>query len=176
MRKSLLPCLAALTLALSACAQHTEPAEESPAPESTLSPLPTAAPQAEATEWRDCPYLDTAWLAQTNGQKVTRVGVDPSFDTPACIFWSYPEDPQATIIVEKQDSVEAARALVDATAPVSETELAEFEGWSGGRGIVNEHAVYAVQKDTTAVLVWSNQLQTLKTELIAQEVIRNLGL
>jgi len=56
------------------------------------------------------------------------------------------------------------------------TEPASFAGWEGGRGIINEQAVYAVQKDTHAVLVWSNQQQTFKSEQIAQEAIANLGL
>ncbi|MDU4633562.1 DUF2020 domain-containing protein, partial [Corynebacterium sp.] len=56
------------------------------------------------------------------------------------------------------------------------TEPASFDGWEGGRGVVDEHAVYAVQKDTHAVLVWSNQQQTVKSEQIAHEAIANLGL
>ena len=73
-------------------------------------------------------------------------------------------------------SVEEARAVVDHAAPVDDTEIAEFEDWTGGRGVLGEEAVFAVQKDTHAVVVRSNQLQTLKPQLIAQEAISRLGL
>ena len=151
----------------------TDDAPDSPAV--TGDGLPVTA-SAEVTDWEDCPYLDTQWVADTNGQRMTRWGVDKRFGTPACVFWSYPEEPQATVIVREMPSVEEARAVVDAAAPINETELAEFDGWSGGRGVFEEHSVFAVQKDTHAVLVWSNQLQTLKPQLIAQEAIARLGL
>ena len=65
---------------------------------------------------------------------------------------------------------------MDHAAPVDATEIAEFEDWTGGRGVLGEEAVFAVQKDTHAVVVRSNQLQTLKSQLIAQEAISRLGL
>lgn len=132
---------------------------------------------AEASADQDCPYLDSQWVADTNGQRMTRVAVDQRFKTPACIFWSYPEDPQATVIVREMPSVEEARAVVDWAAPVDSTEPAEFDGWSGGRGVFEDsYSVFAVQKDNKAVLVWSNQAQTLKAELITKETIKNLAL
>ena len=137
--------------------------------------LPTDA-TAEVSDWEDCPYLDTQWVADTNGQRMTRWGVDKRFSTPACVFWSYPEEPQATVLVRQMPSVDEARAVVDSAAPVEDTELAEFDGWSGGRGVFEDHSVFAVQKDNHAVVVWSNQLQTLKPQLIAQEAINRLGL
>lgn len=194
MRHSLLPaltaCLIGISLLTTGCADGDQPAESIPpsasapdsatpdaadAPAASGDGLPITA-SADVTDWEDCPYLDTQWVADTNGQKMTRWGVDKRFGTPACVFWSYPEDPQATVIVREMPSVEEARAVVDAAAPVNETELAEFDGWSGGRGVFEEHSVFAVQKDTHAVLVWSNQLQTLKPQLIAQEAIARLGL
>ncbi len=132
---------------------------------------------AAATLWEPCPYVDSQWLAETNGQKVTQVGQDTRFGTPACVFWSYPEAPQATIMVRNLGSVERARAAVDWAAPVEQTEPVEEDGWSGGRGVLGpEQAVYAVQKDSVAVLVWTNQQQTIKAQQIAQEAIANLGL
>ena len=184
MRKSLLSGLLAVTLALGACSsQETASTDSAPAPHdaapSSAAPgdgLPVDATAEPNTE-EACPYLDTQWVADTNGQRMTRTAVDKRFSTPACIFWSYPEDPQATVVVREMPDVEQARAVVDWAAPVDSTELAEFAGWSGGRGVFDEaYSVYAVQKDNKAVLVWSNQLQTLKAELIAQEAIKNLGL
>jgi len=198
MRLSLLPplaaCLIGIGLLTTGCADSGQPANPTPndthdsapatdgslagSPESPAASgdgLPVDA-SAEVTDWEDCPYLDTQWVADTNGQRMTRWGVDKRFNTPACVFWSYPEEPQATVIVREMPSVEEARAVVDAAAPINDTELAEFDGWSGGRGVFEDHSVFAVQKDTHAVLVWSNQLQTLKPQLIAQETIAHLGL
>ncbi|WP_186302168.1 DUF2020 domain-containing protein [Corynebacterium singulare] len=206
MRHSLLPaltaCLIGVSLVTTGCTDGNRPTEATPpsaptaatgatgatgattddatddAPDSptvTGDGLPITA-SAEVTDWEDCPYLDTQWVADTNGQRMTRWGVDKRFGTPACVFWSYPEEPQATVIVREMPSVDEARAVVDAAAPINETELAEFDGWSGGRGVFEEHSIFAVQKDTHAVLVWSNQLQTLKPQLIAQEAISRLGL
>ncbi|MGP6175626.1 DUF2020 domain-containing protein [Corynebacterium sp. A21] len=131
--------------------------------------------------WVECPYLDTEWVAETNGQKVTGVGVDDRFSTPACVFWSYPAEPQLSVMVREMPDETAAIAVVDWAAPIDTTEPAEeIPGWSGGRagaGIGgHEDARYAVQKDHWAVVVNSNQEQSLKAELIAREVIANLGL
>lgn len=151
---------------------QTEP-EHDGASESTAV---NVAQTAEVNEWSDCPYIDPGWLENTNGERLTKQGIDTRFPTPACVFWSYQDHPQATVIVRDMPSVEDARAAVDWAAPIDATEPASFAGWEGGRGIVNEQAVYAVQKDTHAVLVWSNQQQTFKSEQIAQEAIANLGL
>ena len=125
----------------------------------------------------DCPYLDTQWVADTNGQRVTGVGIDERFDTPACVYWSYPEEPQLTVIVRHMDSVDAATAVVDWAAPIASTDPAEEpEGWSGGRFGGNGHALYAVQKGSTAVVVFSNQEQSIKPQLVAERVIDRLGL
>jgi len=182
MRHSLLPslaaCLIGIGLVSTGCTDSGQPAAPTESPENSEASGDGLAidVSAEVTDWEDCPYLDTQWVADTNGQRMTRWGVDKRFSTPACVFWSYPEDPQATVIVREMPSVEEARAVVDAAAPINDTELAEFDGWSGGRGVFEDHSVFAVQKDTHAVLVWSNQLQTLKPQLIAQEAISRLGL
>lgn len=126
-----------------------------------------------------CPYLDTQWVADTNGQRMTGLGIDERFDTPACVFWSFPEEPQLTVIVRSMDSVDEAIAVVDWAAPIDSTEPAEEPaGWSGGRrgGTDTQGALYAVQKDTTAVVVFTNQTQSVKAQLVAEEVISNLGL
>lgn len=157
---------------------QTEQADQTE-PESEVASESTAvnvAQTAEVNEWSDCPYIDPGWLENTNGERLTKQGIDTRFPTPACVFWSYQDHPQATVIVRDMPSVEDARSAVDWAAPIDATEPASFAGWEGGRGIVNEQAVYAVQKDTHAVLVWSNQQQTFKSEQIAQEAIANLGL
>ena len=178
MRKSLLPLLVLATFGISGC----ESSAPAPSPTTEGTPTPSDAPAvnvaqtAEVNDWSDCPYIGPGWLEETNGQRLTKQGIDTRFPTPACVFWSYQDDPQATVIVREMPTVEDARAAVDWAAPIDATEPASFDGWEGGRGVVNEHAVYAVQKDTHAVLVWSNQQQTVKSEQIAHEAITNLGL
>ena len=194
MRHSLLLCLSAcltgIGLAATGCSgDPVDTAQDSAAP-STPAAAGTSAAGAPAGDGlpvdatpdlatvtdEECPYLDSQWVADTNGQRMTRVAVDHRFATPACVFWSYPEEPQASVMVREMPSVEEAREVVDHAAPVDATEIAEFEDWTGGRGVLGEEAVFAVQKDTHAVVVRSNQLQTLKSQLIAQEAISRLGL
>lgn len=124
----------------------------------------------------DCPYLDSQWVANTNGQRMIGQGIDTRFDTPACVFWSFPEEPQATVMIRHMPTIAAATAVVDWAAPIDTTEIVEENGWSGGRGNTDAGAVYAVQKDTVAVVVFSNQHQSVKAASIAQEAIKNLGL
>ncbi|MCZ9307604.1 DUF2020 domain-containing protein [Corynebacterium sp. c8Ua_181] len=176
MRKSLLPLLALATFGIAGCDSSEPTPAPSTTPESSEAPKVNVAQTAEVNDWSDCPYIGPGWLEETNGQRLTKQGIDTRFPTPACVFWSYQDDPQATVIVRDMPTVEDARAAVDWAAPIDATEPASFNGWEGGRGVVNDHAVYAVQKDTHAVLVWSNQQQTVKSEQIAQEAIANLGL
>ncbi|ALC06996.1 hypothetical protein CDES_13270 [Corynebacterium deserti GIMN1.010] len=138
-----------------------------------------AMPAVERTAQVACPYLDMEWVADTNGQRVTGYGTDERFSTPSCVFYSFPEEPQLTVIVREMATVDDAIAVVDWAAPIDSTEPAEEPaGWSGGRRGGNEEsgALYAVQKDTTAVVVFTNQDQSLKAQLVAEEVIANLGL
>ncbi|WP_080791969.1 DUF2020 domain-containing protein [Corynebacterium pacaense] len=136
-------------------------------------------PQVARDSWVECPYLDTEWVADTNGQRVTAVGVDGTFDIPACVFWSYPQEPQLSVIVRTTGSFNEAMDVVDWAAPVDSTELADKpEGWTGGRrgGAGTQGAVYAVARDNNAVVVFTNQEQSLKAQLVAEEVIARLGL
>lgn len=149
-------------------------------PEADGDKLPIdALPEVPRTAQQECPYLSAQWVADTNGQRMTGLGIDQRFSTPACVFWSFPEEPQLTVIVREMPTVEEAIAVVDWAAPIDSTEPAEEpEGWSGGRrgGRETSGALYAVQKDTTAVVVFTNQQQSLKAQLVAEEVITNLGL
>ncbi len=192
--------LLASALALSATAAACTPAPEqepAPADASTTATSATAAATPEASgvdkpalpvaarpevpagkqSWRECPYLDTVWVEQTNGQRVTAVGVDERFSTPACVYWSYPEAPQLQVLVRHLPSQEDAIAVVDHFAPVDSTELAELPGgWTGGRGTVDGGAVFAVFRGTVAVVVLTNQEQSFKAEQTAAETVTNLGL
>lgn len=116
-------------------------------------------------------------MADTNGQRVLAQGIDPNFATPACTFYSYAAEPQLTVIVRDMASEAEAIRVVDWAAPIDSTEPAEEPaGWDGGRMGSPGKSLYAVHKGTHAVVVFSNQDQSLKAELIAKEVIKNLGL
>ncbi|WKD60191.1 hypothetical protein CCICO_00665 [Corynebacterium ciconiae DSM 44920] len=129
-----------------------------------------------------CPYLDTQFVANTNGQRVIDQGVDTRFDPPACVFWSYGDNPQVMVSVRYNEDEAIARQVVDWAAPVGSTEPADQPaGFQGGRGSLDEsglpgYSVYAVAKGATSVVVFSDQEQTIKPESIAEEVISNLGL
>lgn len=126
-----------------------------------------------------CPYLDGQWVQNTNGQRLTGTGVDTRFDPPACVFWSYEDSPQVQVLVRKMTTNSQAVAVVDQAAPIDSTLKAlSPAGWSGGRRGGDEHsgAVYAVWKDETAVVVLTDQDQSVKAQQIAEEAIKNLQL
>ncbi|MBV7302437.1 DUF2020 domain-containing protein [Corynebacterium sp. TAE3-ERU2] len=139
-------------------------------------------PEVARGTGEQCPYLDTQFVANTNGQRVLDQGVDTRFDPPACVFWSYGDKPQVLVSVRHNENEAIARQVVDWAAPVDVTEPAEQPaGFQGGRGSLGSsglegYSVYAVAKGTTSVVVFSDQEQTIKPESIAESVISNLGL
>jgi UPF0176 protein len=177
----------ALAFSASACGstETDEPTSETSA-ERTVDPvkgteLPIdAAPEPVGQGGQEvCPYLDGEWLQNTNGQRLTGTGTDERFDPPACVFWSYEDYPQATVMVRHMRTNSDAIAVVDHAAPIDSTLKAlEPEGWSGGRrgGDGQSGAVYAVWKDETAVVVTTAQEQSVKAQKIAEETIKNLKL
>lgn len=178
---------AVLVLALAGCTQgptrdDADSAAPAPAPAPDQGLSVEALPDTARDGWTECPYLDTEWVAQTNGQRVTGVGTDARFDTPACQFWSYPEEPQLTVIVRRMPTPEQAMAVVDWATPVDLTQPADQPaGWNGGRhggGAVPGRigAAYSVAKGPVAVTVFTNQDESVKAEAVAKEAIANLGL
>ena len=177
----------ALAFSASACGstETDKPTSETSA-ERTVDPvkgteLPIdAAPEPVGQGGQEvCPYLDGEWLQNTNGQRLTGTGTDERFDPPACVFWSYEDYPQATVMVRHMRTNSDAIAVVDHAAPIDSTLKAlEPEGWSGGRrgSDGQSGAVYAVWKDETAVVVTTAQEQSVKAQKIAEETIKNLKL
>ncbi|WP_460394328.1 DUF2020 domain-containing protein [Actinophytocola sediminis] len=170
-----------LLITLIGCsAQNTadDPEPISPATtEATSADAPAAAPPpvAEPTEDGPCPYLDAAFVEETNGQRVAETKIS-SDETPACYFYRADGNIQAAIQIYAGDPA-VAKAFVDQVAPVDTANPAELTGgWAGGSQPTEEGAVYAVAKDATAVVVATNQEQTIKAKLIAQEAISSLGL
>ena len=179
---------AALIFSVSACGgdQESDEATTETSTERTVEPvkgteLPIdVAPEPVGQGGQEvCPYLDGEWLQNTNGQRLTGTGTDERFDPPACVFWSYEDYPQATVMVRHMRTNSDAIAVVDHAAPVDSTLKAlDPEGWSGGRrgGDGESGAVYAVWKDETAVVVTKAQEQSVKAQKIAEETIKNLQL
>ena len=82
-----------------------------------------------------CPYLDGEWVQEATGQKLTGISLDPRFDPPGCVFWSFEENPQVQVSVRTMHSNAEAVAVVDSAAPIDSTLKALHpDGWSGGRG------------------------------------------
>ncbi len=135
-----------------------------------------APPPPEPVSEGHCPYLNERAVEQANGQRVGAVRVSAEQPYPACFFERSDGSLQLrTWIVE--GSVATARATVNAAAPVATSDLAELPGgWSGGSQPTEEGAVYAVAEDGTAVVVTTNQEQTISARRIAELVIENLEL
>lgn len=169
-----------LMVVLTACGAQSiagEPRVIAPPATDATSEAPPAAPPtvAEPTEDGPCPYLDAAFVEETNGQRIadTKTSVD---DPPACYFYRSDGNVQLAIQIYSGEP-DVAKAFVDQAAPVDTANPAELTGgWAGGAQPTENGAVYAVAKEGTAVVVATNQEQTLKAKLVAQEAITALGL
>jgi hypothetical protein len=178
MKRALL--LGPLLIVLAAC--NNESAADDPTvvapdetPTSTAPPAaqPPAAPEPAADG--PCPYLERAFVEDTNGQHVGDIKISGD-DPPACFFYRPDGGVQVLVRVYKGDAA-VAKALVDQAAPVDTSNPAELAGgWAGGAQPTDDGAVYAVAKDAAAVVVTTNQEQTIKAKLVAQQAITSLGL
>jgi UPF0176 protein len=168
-----------LLVALAGCSEEPvdEPTVAAPTSITTVSETaaPALPPEPQPTVDQPCPYLDKAAVEDANGQRVGKVQTSAD-EPPACFFFRPDGNVQLSVRVYTGDPA-VAKALVDAAAPVATSNPAELTGgWKGGAEAKDASAVYAVAKDATAVIVVTNQEQTLKAKLIAQETITALGL
>ncbi|EIE97042.1 DUF2020 domain-containing protein [Saccharomonospora glauca] len=178
MRTSLVVIGAAVAALVSGCGETTqsqsgEPSEvvESSSTESAVALPPEPKPETE----RECPYLDTEFVAQTNGQRVGSVKTSADDTNPACFFYRPDGDVQLTVRVYEGEE-EVARALVDDAAPVATSNpTSQPTGWEGGYESRDDGAVYAVSKEGYAVVVTTNQQQSVKARTVAIEAITRLG-
>jgi UPF0176 protein len=123
-----------------------------------------------------CPYLDTQFVMDANGQHVTAVKVSADKPHPACFFYRPDGSLQLTVQVYVGDAA-TAKAVVDKAAPVKTSNPATApEGWNGGSMPTDEGAVYAVAKGGDAVVTTTNQEQTIKARRITEQAIETLGL
>lgn len=177
--KRVLILLGPLLFALGACSSEpvddptvvtVDPSQTASTPAAAAAP-PAPQPSGEGT----CPYLEESAVEETNGQRVSKVEISAD-QPPACFFYRSDGTVQLTVWVYSGEAA-VAKAVVDQAAPVASSNPAELTGgWQGGALSSDTGAVYAVAKDTTAVVVSTNQGQTIKAKQIAQESITALGL
>ncbi len=146
---------------------------------SGMQPPAVAPPAPQPVADGPCRYLPATSVESANGERVTRVRISatgPGQPYPACFFLTYHDAVQLrTWIVVS--TPRAAGATVDAAAPVATSDLVELPGgWSGGSQPTAEGAVFAVAKQGTAVVITTNQRQTIGARRIAEQVIATLGL
>lgn len=141
-----------------------------------VTQIPVAPPAPQPVADGPCSYLTTAAVQAANGQRVGAVRVSADRPHPACFFLSRDGRLQLrTWIVVA--TPEVARAAVDAAAPVATSDLAELPGgWSGGSQPTAEGAVFAVARQGSAVVITTNQRQTIAARQITEQVITTLGL
>lgn len=172
--------VAAATLS---CSPRTATAPP-PAPAPAASPHPTPvvvmpAPEPQPAADGPCGYLPVAAVQSLNGQRVGAVrisGTGPGRPYPACFFFARDGTLQLRTWVVVA-SPQVARATVDAAAPVGTSDLAQLPGgWSGGSQPTAQGAVFAVARQGTAVVITTNQHQTIAARRVAQLVIAALGL
>ncbi len=152
-----------------------EPAAVAPAPVRAPVALPAPQPTADGP----CRYLPAASVQAANGERVAAVRVSvtaPDRPYPACFFYTGNGAVQLrTWIVVATPAV--AHAAVDAAAPVATSDLAELPGgWTGGSQPTADGAVFAVARHGTAVVITTNQRQTISARRIAEQVITSLRL
>lgn len=176
---SALPLLA-VCAALAACGPDSTgaqaPATSAAPPTTTTQSVPAPAVPTPATEG-SCPYLDKVTAEDANGQHVTTVKLSApdGQSEPSCFFYRPDGNWQLTVWVY-DGSAAVAKAIVNQEAPVATSNPAtEPAGWTGGSEPTQTGAVYAVAKAGRAVVVISNQKQTIKTKVITDHVVSALG-
>lgn len=152
-----------------------EPAAVGPTP----MPLPVAPSAPLPVNDGLCDYLPATSVQTVNGERVAAVrvsGTAPDQPYPACFFYTGNGTIQLrSWIVVATPAV--AHATVDAMVPVATSDLAELAGgWSGGSQPTADGAVFAVARHGTAVVITTNQRQTISARRIAEQVITSLRL
>jgi UPF0176 protein len=178
-RRPVIVTVAGGLLALLTAACGALPAAPTPIEPSAVAPPAMAPPTPQPVAEGPCRYLPVAAVQAANGQRVAAVrvsGTGPGQPHPACFFLAA----NGTVTLRTWIVVatpEVARATVDAAAPVATSDLVELPGgWSGGSQPTTDGAVFAVCRQGTAVVITTDQRQTISARRIAQQVIAALGL
>lgn len=162
-----------MVAACSAPQQSTPASSSAPPPATTAVQVP---PEPKPTAGGPCPYLETSFVADANGQHVSKVQTSADKPHPTCFFCALSGQLQLTVRIYVGDAA-VAKALVDQAAPVNASNPAtDPAGWQGGYEPTDSGAVYAVAKGGSAVVVTTNQKQTVKARSVAKQTISALGL
>ncbi|WP_026421813.1 DUF2020 domain-containing protein [Actinokineospora inagensis] len=174
--------IAAPLLAVAACtssppaSQTTAAAPAPPTATRSTAAAPNVPPAPEPAADGPCPYLESAVVADANGQHVTKVRTSADKPEPACFFYRPDGSVQLTVRVYSGEPA-VAKLIVDQAAPITSSNPASSPaGWTGGSMSTDKGAVYAVSKAGSAVVVTTNQEQTIKARRLTETVITNLGL
>ncbi|GAB3486642.1 uncharacterized protein DUF2020 [Amycolatopsis cihanbeyliensis] len=166
---------------LTGCTQQQQdnaapPEGTAPSVQPSSSAAPELPPAPEPGAEADCPYLDRSFIANANGQRVSQVRISAEEPSPSCFFYALSGKPQLTVRVYTGESA-VAEGLVDQAAPVESSNPAQQPaGWEGGYLSNEDGAVYAVAKEGNAVIVTTNQQQSVKARTVAEEAISALGI
>ncbi|WP_406639873.1 DUF2020 domain-containing protein [Amycolatopsis sp. WGS_07] len=165
-------------LVLLAGCNPSSPAKETPssAPASSASAAEGLPPDPQPARTAECPYLSNETVQDANGQHVTKVSISADEPHPTCFFYRPDGSVQLTVRVYVGKS-DVATALVNKAAPVDTSNPAsEPAGWKGGYQPAGDGVVYAVAKGEAAVIVTSNQKQSIKARTVAKKAIAALKL
>ncbi|MFD9702804.1 DUF2020 domain-containing protein [Lentzea sp. NPDC059081] len=141
----------------------------------TTSAAPTVPPAPQPATDGTCPYLATAFVAEANGQRVPKVKLSTEKPHPACFFYANATEIQLTVRVYVGDE-RVAKLIVNEAAPDGSQPASQPTGWTGGYVSGDTGVVYAVSKADAAVVVTTNQKQSIKARRIAEEAIKGLKL
>lgn len=169
---------------LSGCIQASSPSpQRHTADRPSRMPSPSAAASSAVRMPSDpepvasgpCPYLETAWVERTNGQRVSKVRVADD-DPPACFFYSLNGKQQLMVNVYTGDPAVATEVVNDAARIERSNPATRPSGWKGGYMSTEDGAVYAVARSGSAVVVTTNQKQSVKAREVVERTIDSLGL
>ncbi|MGH3669664.1 MAG: DUF2020 domain-containing protein, partial [Pseudonocardiaceae bacterium] len=163
-----------LALGIAGCGQPATTPAPVTSPDAGQAGPAVAPPVPQPIADRPCSYLPVTAVQDVNGERVGGVQVSADQPYPACFFLTKSGSVQLrTWIVVATPGV--ARATIDAVAPVATSDLAQLPGgWSGGSQPTKDGAVYAVARQGTAVVITTNQRQTISAREIAKRVIAAL--
>lgn len=164
---------------LAGCSATVVSGTASPSPPSTSAAAKAAAdlpPDPEPGSTAQCPYLKSDFVADSNGQHVSKVRVSADRPHPACFFYRPDGKVQLTVQVYT-GTPDVATGLVNRAAPLETSNPAnDPTGWKGGYEAKDDGAVYAVAKGENAVIVTTNQKQSVKARTVAKQAIAALKL
>ncbi len=175
-RALLLPLLGVLAACGTDVAQNVPvPTTQTQRVTTTTSAAPTVPPAPKPATDGTCPYLATSFVAQANGQLVPKVKLSTDEPHPACFFYANATEVQLTVRVYVGDE-RVAKLIVNEAAPEGSEPANAPTGWTGGYVSGDTGVVYAVSKADAAVVVSTNQKQSIKARRIAEEAVKGLKL